>query len=212
MKFVTFTHDGTERVGIIDPEQQRIWPVANSIPEFSGDMLELVRRWKEIDCRLSTQGDGISVSEVTIGAPIPIPERNILCVGKNYLEHSKEFLSRQASGFDQSAGSAPGDVPEAPIIFTKSPTSVIAPGEPIHWDPGVTQQVDYEAELGVIIGTGGRGISFADAYAHVKWGYMIINDAHGARAAAKESQTVVPRKIPRQLLPHGALDCHGRRD
>ena len=172
MKFVTFTHNRNKRVGIIDPEQGKIWPIGDLVPDFTDNMLDLVRRFDEVKDRLTPSGDGISVNDVAIGPPVPCPERNILCVGKNYLEHSKEF---QASGFDQSAGPTPGDAPEAPIIFTKAPSSVIAPGKSIYWNPHVTQQVDYEAELGLVIGTEGRGISKSDAYAHV-WGYMIIND------------------------------------
>ena len=172
MKFVTFLHNGGQRVGIIDPERAAVWPIADLVPEFTENLLDLVRGFDEIKNFLTPTDDGIPVNDVSLCAPISRPERNILCVGKNYLEHSKEF---QASGFDQSSGPMTGDAPEAPIIFTKAPTSVIATGDPIYWNPGVTQQVDYEAELAVIIGTAGRGISRVDAYSHV-WGYMIIND------------------------------------
>ena len=172
MKFVTFLQNDSPRVGIIDPEQATVWPIADLVPDFTEDLLDLVRGFDEIKKFLTPNDDGISVNDVSICAPIPRPERNILCVGKNYLEHSKEF---QASGFDQSSGPTPGDAPEAPIIFTKAPSSVIATGESVYWNPRLTHQVDYEAELGVIIGTAGRGIRRADAYSHV-WGYMIIND------------------------------------
>jgi 2-keto-4-pentenoate hydratase/2-oxohepta-3-ene-1,7-dioic acid hydratase in catechol pathway len=172
MKFITFLHNGSHRVGIIDPEQVTVWPIADLVPDFTEDLLDLVRGFDDIKKFLTPTDDGIPLNDVSICAPIPRPEHNILCVGKNYLEHSKDF---QAIGFDQSSGPTSGDAPEAPIIFTKAPSSVIATGEPVYWSPGVTQQVDYEAELGVIIGTAGRGIRRADAYSHV-WGYMIIND------------------------------------
>ncbi len=172
MKFVTFLHNGRQRVGIIDPERGAVWPIADFIPDFTGNLLDLVRGFEEVNNILAPADDGIPINDVSLCAPIPCPERNILCVGKNYLEHSKEF---QASGFDQSSGPAPSDAPEAPIIFTKAPSSVIATGDSIYWNPQVTQQVDYEAELGIIIGKEGRGISNSDAYSHV-WGYLIIND------------------------------------
>ena len=95
-----------------------------------------------------------------------------MCVGKNYYDHAHEFTR---SGFDSSATSKDSAVPTAPIIFTKVPESVIADGEAIRYPAGVSDGVDYEAELGVIIGTGGRGIAKADALKHV-WGYTIIND------------------------------------
>jgi 2-keto-4-pentenoate hydratase/2-oxohepta-3-ene-1,7-dioic acid hydratase in catechol pathway len=103
-------------------------------------------------------------------APIPRPRRNIYCVGKNYHEHAKEFA---ASGFDSSA--VAGAVPKHPIIFSKVPECVIAHRDPVSIDRSVSQAIDYEAELGVIIGKGGRGIKAANALDHV-WGYTIIND------------------------------------
>ncbi|MDQ4136516.1 MAG: fumarylacetoacetate hydrolase family protein, partial [Pseudomonadota bacterium] len=112
----------------------------------------------------------LPLSEVKLLAPIPRPAKNIFCVGKNYHEHAKEFHD---SGFDASAGASA--VPDLPIIFTKAATTVIGPGEPIPGSSDPTQSVDYEGELTVVIGRGGRGIKKADAYGHV-FGYTIIND------------------------------------
>ena len=102
-------------------------------------------------------------------APIPRPRRNIFCVGKNYHEHAQEF---SRSGFDADASDKS---PEWPIIFSKVPETVIAPAEPILYDPAVSDAIDYEGELAVIIGKGGRGIAKAEAMSHV-WGYTIVND------------------------------------
>ena len=87
------------------------------------------------------------------------------------MEHAREF---QQSGFDASSQSGE-DIPEHPIVFTKAPSSVIGPGDPIPSDLDPTDSTDYEGELGVIIGIGGRGISQSDAMSHV-YGYTIIND------------------------------------
>ena len=103
-----------------------------------------------------------------LGAPIPRPRRNIFCVGKNYYAHAREFA---ASGYDSNAD----PVPEAAIIFSKVPETVIGPGEPIEFDPAVSTAIDYEAEFAVIIGKRGKTISKASAMDHV-WGYTIIND------------------------------------
>src|SRR5690606_24680083 len=92
------------------------------------------------------------------------------CVGKNYHEHAHEFAR---SGFDSSAAS--GAVPDHPIIFSKVPESVVAPGAEIRFDPAVSSSIDYEGELAVIIGRGGRGIAREAAMQHV-WGYTIVND------------------------------------
>jgi len=113
----------------------------------------------------------IAFDSVKIHAPFPRPAKNILCVGKNYHDHAREF---HQSGFDASAGS--DAVPELPIMFTKWPNSVIGPGEAIPSGNDYTQSTDYEGELTVVIGPGGRNITKERAYDHV-YGYTIVNDA-----------------------------------
>jgi 2-keto-4-pentenoate hydratase/2-oxohepta-3-ene-1,7-dioic acid hydratase in catechol pathway len=99
-------------------------------------------------------------------APIPRPLKNVFCVGRNYRDHVAE--GARAAGMDP-------NYPKYPQFFTKPPTAVIGPGEAFHHDPGVTQRLDYEVELAVVIGEGGRDIGAADALAHV-FGLTILND------------------------------------
>jgi 2-keto-4-pentenoate hydratase/2-oxohepta-3-ene-1,7-dioic acid hydratase in catechol pathway len=172
MKFATFTHAGRRAVGVVDPQKGLVWPLDDVLGEPVADMLDLVRRYDEIKARIRPNGHALALADVVLDAPIPRPFRNILCVGKNYHEHAQEFA---ASGFDSSATSKADAVPAAPIVFTKAPESVIGIDQPILHRAEVSDAVDYEAELGVIIGTGGRGIARKDAYAHV-WGYTIVND------------------------------------
>ena len=172
MKFATFTVDGRRAVGVVDPAQGLVWPLDKILGRDVADMLDLIRRYAEIRQSIRPNGHAIDLASVALDAPIPRPFRNILCVGKNYRDHAQEFA---ASGFDSSAASRADAIPAAPIIFTKAPESVVGPGQPIIHPAEISNSVDYEAELGVIIGTGGRGISRKDAYAHV-WGYTIIND------------------------------------
>jgi 2-keto-4-pentenoate hydratase/2-oxohepta-3-ene-1,7-dioic acid hydratase in catechol pathway len=106
-------------------------------------------------------------------------------VGKNYHEHAHEFAR---SGFDSSAAS--GAVPEAPIIFSKVPECVIAPGEAIEIDPNASTAIDYEAELAIVIGKGGRGIKKADALKHI-WGCTIVNDVTARDLQAKYKQWII---------------------
>ena len=113
-----------------------------------------------------------ALSDVRLLAPIPRPRRNVFCVGKNYFEHAREFAG---SGFDTSVTKPGDDIPADPIIFTKVPECVIAPGAPIGIPSDVSTAIDYEAELAVIIGEGGRRIPESQAMAHV-WGYAIVND------------------------------------
>jgi 2-keto-4-pentenoate hydratase/2-oxohepta-3-ene-1,7-dioic acid hydratase in catechol pathway len=122
--------------------------------------------------RCTREEPPLRLADVKVLAPIPLPERNIFCVGKNYRKHAQEFSQ---SGFDAGHASDADAIPQFPIIFTKAPQTVIAHGETVWSAEGVTDALDYEAELAVIIGRGGRGLSKADAMAHV-WGYTIIND------------------------------------
>jgi 2-keto-4-pentenoate hydratase/2-oxohepta-3-ene-1,7-dioic acid hydratase in catechol pathway len=104
--------------------------------------------------------------DVVPQAPIPVPRRNILCLGKNYLEHAQEVARKM---------DVSGKAPAKPIIFTKATTAVIGPGQAIPSYPQHTRKLDYEAELALVIGTGGRDITPGDAWQHV-FGYTAIND------------------------------------
>ena len=165
MKIATFRVGGERRVGLVDERRQSVAPFDVPVAEALLGVLALIDR-PALPGLLSS----MPLSEAVLDAPIPRPRRNIYCVGKNYREHAREFA---ASGFDSSAVS--GAVPKHPIIFSKVPDCVIAHRDPVQIDRGVSEAIDYEAELGVIIGKGGRGIKAADALAHV-WGYTIIND------------------------------------
>jgi 2-keto-4-pentenoate hydratase/2-oxohepta-3-ene-1,7-dioic acid hydratase in catechol pathway len=99
-------------------------------------------------------------------APIPRPPKNVFCLGQNYAAHAKE--SAQARGREMK-------IPTVPVIFTKAPTTISGPYDDVQVDRRATQQVDWEVELGVVIGTGGRNIARADALRHV-FGYTVIND------------------------------------
>ncbi len=117
--------------------------------------------------RAREQGVAVrAFADVKPGAPLPQPRRNILCLGKNYLDHAREIAKKM----DMS-----GDAPGQPIIFTKATTAVIGPGEPVPAWPELTRKLDYEAELALIIGTGGRDIAAEHAWDHV-FGYTAIND------------------------------------
>ncbi|NYT60226.1 fumarylacetoacetate hydrolase family protein [Alcaligenaceae bacterium] len=108
------------------------------------------------------------INSVKLLAPIPRPRRNIFCVGRNYHAHAKELSGSvfKANNNDPAAW---------PIVFTKVPETVIAHGDDVTLPVGITEQVDYEAELAIVIGKGGKNISRAEAMRHV-WGYTIVND------------------------------------
>ena len=138
------------------------------------------------------------ISSVEVLAPIPRPRRNIICIGKNYYEHVQEIA---AGGFDTTGGGT--SAPEVPIVFSKFPECVIGPGASIVHDPRVTTQLDYEAELAVIIGRKGRAISAGDAMDHV-WGYTIINDVT-ARDVQKAHKQWLLGKSQDSFCPMGPI-------
>ena len=174
MHLITFSDSNGRRIGVLDRAAGKLVDLAVAAPGLPRDMLEFIRLGDEALAKAraaAASGMGVlALDKVKLEAPIPRPAKNVFCVGKNYHEHAKEFHN---SGFDASAGA--NAVPELPIIFTKAPTSVIAQGEPILSALDHTNSVDYEGELTVVIGKGGRGIKKADAFKHV-YGYTIIND------------------------------------
>ena len=172
MRLVTFSDDKGMRVGVHDAATNEIVDLAalSRLPKNMTEFVALGKKGLQRARRAVKSGEGrIPVASVKLHAPFPRPARNILCVGKNYHEHAREFHN---SGFDASAKEA---VPEVPIMFTKWPNSVIGPGEAIPSANDYTNSVDYEGELTVVIGEGGRNISQKKAFDHV-YGYTIIND------------------------------------
>jgi 2-keto-4-pentenoate hydratase/2-oxohepta-3-ene-1,7-dioic acid hydratase in catechol pathway len=134
----------------------------------------------------------VALAEVQLIAPLPQPRRNLWCVGRNYHAHAREL---KASVFKDNTAT----VDAWPIVFTKVPETVVGPGCAVQLPTGVSTQIDYEAELLLVIGRGGRNIARADAMAHV-FGYSIVNDVtardvqmrHGQWDLGKSFDTFCP--------------------
>jgi 2-keto-4-pentenoate hydratase/2-oxohepta-3-ene-1,7-dioic acid hydratase in catechol pathway len=186
MRYATARHAGRVVVVRVDVAAGKAWPLALDEAEAAHGVAALPRR-AAAGLPPPAEGEAVPLASLTLLAPVPRPARNIFCVGKNYFDHAQEFAK---SGFDSSA--AAGAVPKAPIIFSKVPECVIAPGEPIRIDPAVSTAVDYEAELAVIIGRGGRGITKENALAHV-WGYTIVNDVTARDLQGRHSQWLIAK-------------------
>lgn len=108
----------------------------------------------------------VPMSNAKLCAPIPRPRKNIWGVGLNYTEH----VAESARALDTSDA-----LPQKPVLFSKPPTCVIADGEPIQHNSRMTQQLDWEVELAVVMGSGGKNIARDDAMAHV-FGYSVMID------------------------------------
>ncbi|TDQ63226.1 2-keto-4-pentenoate hydratase/2-oxohepta-3-ene-1,7-dioic acid hydratase in catechol pathway [Actinomycetospora succinea] len=168
MKLVTFVDDGREAVGRLDGDDTTVrdlTPVVGTVP-----LLAVIEDWHRVGPAIAAAGDLPVVDAPRLRAPIPAPRRDLFAVGKNYREHVAEF---GRSGYDTPGRSE--DLPDKPIVFSKATTAVTGPFDDVEAHPAVTAELDYEAELAVIIGPGGRGISREDAFDHV-WGYTIVND------------------------------------
>jgi 2-keto-4-pentenoate hydratase/2-oxohepta-3-ene-1,7-dioic acid hydratase in catechol pathway len=174
MKLVGYQVNGDQHVGVLVGDGSELVPLAAALPPGAlggaGDLTALIEQWDLLSDKLDLEVDRVRLSDVSLTAPIPTPRRNVFCVGRNYREHAEEFGK---SGYDATGGAS--HQPDAPVVFTKPPTTVIGPGTEIDPHAGVTSELDYEAELGVIIGRGGRGITRERALDHV-WGYTVIND------------------------------------
>ncbi len=174
MRLVTFSDANGARVGVHEVASNTIVDLAATtrLPKDMTGFIALGKNGLKRARAAVRSGEGrLPFESVKLLAPIPRPAKNILCVGKNYHDHAREFHN---SGVDASAGK--NAVPELPIIFTKWPNSVIAGGEPIPSHLDYSNSTDYEGELTVVIGPGGRGITRKNAFDHV-YGYTIVNDA-----------------------------------
>src|SRR5258705_13712132 len=136
---------------------------------------------------LATRRLAYPLKRVRLLAPIPAPARNVFCLGRNYADHAAE------------RGAA---APEHPVYFTKPATAVVGPGDDVVHH-AITKELDYEVELTVVIGTGGREIARADAPKH-RFGYTLINDGT-ARAMYKKTHQGVKGKTPHTVCPMGPV-------
>ena len=159
MKLATFTHANATRIGIV--EEDEVVDLAQSAPDLPRDMLAFLEAGPtalEAALRAASGGPRIPLAEVQLQAPIRRPPK-FLGIGLNYADHVAETGAK---------------TPEHPIIFNKQSTCVVGPYDPIQL-PRVSQLLDYEGELGFVIGRRCRHVSREDA-ADVIAGFLVVND------------------------------------
>lgn len=199
MKFVTFNRNNTSKVGLMDERLENIIDLQaaqttligkNTIPSlmieclqngegFLDDVIEVMNLLNEENKNkyiYSTKD-----KDVKILAPIPRPTKNVFCVGKNYAAHAIEM------------GSA-ADIPEQPMLFSKVPTTVIGPEDIILNHGHITNQLDYEGELAVVIGKSGKGIAREEALDYV-FGYTILNDITARDIQKRHKQYLLGKSL-----------------
>ncbi len=176
MLLVTYEHHGAQRPGAVVGE------VIVDLSAVASDLLGLIDLGAAgLDAaRAAVAAAAVTVpfTDVTLLAPIPRPRKNIVCLGMNYAAHAYELL--KAKGL-------PPALPAHPVFFTKSPTSVNRPDGLVPLDPAVTAQLDWEVELALVLGRGGKNIDPAAALDHV-FGYTIINDLSARDLQARHQQ------------------------
>lgn len=167
MRLATFDYQSQTLVGVVLGE--RVVPL-QQLGSFPETMLTLIAAgpaaWDALQSTTANAPDGLPLADVQLQAPVPRPPKNIMCLGLNYTDHAKEYYAARESEVQ---------LPEHPIVFTKSPTSITGPYSDIPYDAAVSDMLDWEVELGVVIGVGGRGIALDHALQHV-FGYTVIND------------------------------------
>jgi len=187
LRFVTYRAEGEFHAGLV-VDHDRILNVTQAILEGQASglvaasivpptsVLEIISGGSALsqacsDVLAAVQGgtqpdSGIQMADVEIVAPIPRPTKNVFCVGSNYRAHVTEASRAQAKE---------DKTPKLPVFFTKPPTAVVGPDANVQLDPAVSEKMDYEVELAVIIGTEGRNIPADKAIDYI-FGFSIAND------------------------------------
>jgi len=180
MRIAIYRLHGQRQVGIVSPDGRHVTPLPLS-PEQAERGAQAVIEQAVATGRIpGARGDAVALADVVLDAPLPRPIRNLWCAGRNYHAHAQEL---SASVFKDSAAK----VDEWPIVFSKVPESVVGPHAEVHIPVGVSEQIDYEVELAVVIGVGGRNIARVDALKHV-FGYTIVNDVTARDVQMRHSQ------------------------
>jgi 2-keto-4-pentenoate hydratase/2-oxohepta-3-ene-1,7-dioic acid hydratase in catechol pathway len=178
MRLVTFVSPASDRsrVGVLTGDGVvDIGATADGIglhlPFDANDMVSVIAAGEAglatLNRLAATRGASLlPQATVRLLAPIPRPRKNVFCVGWNYVGHFQEGEAVRKSG---------DELPKHPVFFSKAATAIIGPDEPIPFDARVSSKIDWEVELGVVIGKAGKNIAEADAMDHV-FGYTVIND------------------------------------
>ena len=167
MRMASWQWGGREHVGIISPDGREATPLA--LADASRGVLPLIQMLMRGEPLPSPCGARLPLEVLTLRAPLPRPLRSLFCVGRNYHAHAAELATTVFST------TMPKDDPW-PIVFGKLPECVIGPFDAVHLPaPAASVQIDYESELAVVIGRGGRDIARSRAMDHV-FGYTIVND------------------------------------
>ena len=199
MRFVTFKKNSMIRAGL-EILDRGIIDINKANKNLPNDLNKIIKNYTEVEDQIqninNAQNIHYSINEVNLLSPIPVPVRDIICVGKNYAEHAKEVQKSSFSTLQEKK-----HVPDEPIIFTKATTSVIGPNDKIELINDRTNTTDYEGELGIIIGKRSKNIKYSNA-TDIIFGYTIINDVTARKLQNNHKQWFIG-KSPDTYCPIG---------
>jgi 2-keto-4-pentenoate hydratase/2-oxohepta-3-ene-1,7-dioic acid hydratase in catechol pathway len=171
MRLVTFAAHGADRAGVV-AQDGTVVAARDLVRDAPDDVIGVIaageRTWRALADAAAKARGGTPLERAKLRAPIPRPRRNVFCVGWNYFSHFAE-------GEGKRGPNAPKEMPEHPSFFTKNPNTVVGPDASIRHSAPLSEQIDWEVELAVVIGRGGIDIRERDALSHV-FGYTVGND------------------------------------
>lgn len=173
MKLVTYRLSGAEHVGALTADGKGVLPLP------AADMNTLIETMTLADLRSAAaaaeRGGAVPLSDVELLAPIPRPRQDVVCLGMNYRDHAEESARYSADAFTKSSTAA--------VYFSKRVSEAGKPDGVIPRHAGLTDRLDYEAELAVVLGKAARDVKAADAADYI-FGYTVLNDV-----SARDLQT-----------------------
>lgn len=179
MRVATWSWGGRLQAGTVSDDGRELTPLA--VGDGARGVLEIIERLAAGDGLPRAAGPRLPLEAVKLAAPIPQPRRNLICIGRNYRSHAAELATTVFREI----------LPEKdswPMVFTKLPETVVGPRDTVRLpDPAISQQIDYESELAIVIGKRGRNITRGRAMDHV-FGYTIVNDVTARDVQVRHNQ------------------------
>lgn len=188
MRLLSCHYQGEPRWGVA--EGRRLWlaPLTDEWPQDIGSLVAASRDPHVSAARVPSEGDGpLDWDDVAFRAPIPKPRQNVMCLGLNYAAHAAESM--------RAKGRTP-EVPEHPVVFTKSTSSVAGPYDDVPLDPEITAELDWEVELAAVIGAHLHKADTATARDGV-FGYTVVNDLSARDIQFRHKQFFLGKSLER---------------
>jgi 2-keto-4-pentenoate hydratase/2-oxohepta-3-ene-1,7-dioic acid hydratase in catechol pathway len=172
MRLASLLVNGQPQAAIVASDQTLV-PAGALVSASPDQVIDIIAAgptlWDQLKLAARSASGGQPLQGAKLAAPLPTPRRNVLCVGWNYLEHFNEGQGMRGPNDDAQ------QIPDFPALFSKQPNCVVGPEAPVWHSAPVSDQLDWEVELAMIVGTPGRDISEDRAYEHI-FGYTVAND------------------------------------